>query len=118
MSDTIKITGIKGFGYHGVLPHERENGQDFEVDVEIGTNFSNAVASDDLERTLNYALIADIVFAEITGPPVNLIETLADQIAQKIIQLPLVESVAVTVHKPYAPIEVPFKDVSVTRRLP
>ncbi len=118
MSDTIKIIGIKGFGYHGVLPHEREEGQEFEVDVEIGTNFSKSVESDDLSFTLNYALVADIVFAELTGPPVNLIETLADQIAQKIMQLPLVEAVEVTVHKPYAPIEVPFKDVSVTRRLP
>lgn len=118
MSDTIKITGVKGFGYHGVLPHEREEGQDFEVDVEISTSFSKAVASDDLALTLNYALVADIVVAEITGPPVNLIETLADQIAQKISQLPFAESVSVTVHKPYAPIEVPFKDVSVTRRLP
>lgn len=118
MADSIKITGIKGFGHHGVLAHEREQGQDFVVDVELTTDFSVATATDDLTATLNYALIADLVFAEITGEPVNLIETLADQIAQKIMNFPAVMSVAVTVHKPYAPIEVPFQDVSVTRRLP
>lgn len=118
MSDTIRITGITAFGYHGVLAHERAEGQEFIVDVAIETDYSKAAEADDVTETINYALVADLVLAEITGAAVNLIETLADQIASKILAMPNAIAVEVTVHKPYAPIEVAFLDVSVTRRLP
>lgn len=118
MTDLITIKGLRGFGYHGVLDHERRDGQEFIVDVQVETDFSNAAQTDDLQATLNYALIADLVFAEITGTPFNLIESLADSIAQRILKMPNVITVEVTVHKPYAPIEVQFDDVAVTRRLP
>lgn len=74
MADTIKISGIRAFGYHGVLAHERNQGQEFSVDVEVTTDFSKAVINDALGETINYALIADVVYAAITGSPVNLIE--------------------------------------------
>jgi len=118
MTDLITLKGLRGFGYHGVLDHERIDGQEFIVDVVVETDFSGAAKTDDLAATTNYALIADLVFAHITGPAFNLIETLADSIAQEILKMPNIISVVVTVHKPYAPIEVQFDDVSVTRRLP
>ena len=118
VSDLINLNGLRGFGYHGVLPEEREKGQDFLVDVQVETDFGLAVSSDDIANTLNYALIAEVVHEAIIGPAFNLIESLADSIAQKILKMPMVISVEVTVHKPYAPIEVQFNDVSVTRRLP
>jgi len=118
MTDLITLKGLRGFGYHGVLEHERQDGQEFIVDVELTTDFSAAAKTDDLGATLNYALIADLVFAQITGPAFNLIESLADSIAQHILKLPNVIAVEVTVHKPFAPIEVQFDDVAVTRRLP
>lgn len=118
MTDLITLRGLRAFGYHGVLDHERRDGQEFIVDVEVETDFSVAAKTDDLNATLNYALIADLVFAEITGPAFNLIESLADSIAQRVLKMPNVIRVEVTVHKPYAPIEVQFDDVSVTRRLP
>ena len=118
MTDHIVVQGIKGFGYHGVLPEEREKGQDFLVDLDVETDFTVAVASDDVETTVNYVTLAELAFQMITGDAFNLIETLADGIAKKIIELPQVVSVSVTVHKPFAPIEVPFTNVSVTRTLP
>jgi len=118
MTDLITLKGLRGFGYHGVLDHERRDGQEFIVDVEVTTDFSVAAKTDDLTATINYALIADLVFAEITGPAFNLIEALADSIAQRILKMASVIAVEVTVHKPYAPIEVQFDDVAVTRRLP
>jgi len=118
MTDLITLTGLRGFGYHGVLEHERHDGQEFKVDVQVTTDFSIAAKTDDLNATLNYALIADVVFAAITGPAFNLIEALADSIAQSILGMPNVIAVEVTVHKPFAPIEAEFDDVSVTRRLP
>lgn len=116
--DKITITGITGFGFHGVLEHERRDGQTFSVDLEVTTNFDSAVSSDDVRDTVNYAELAEIVHAAIVGEPVNLIEKLANQIATNCLDISGVTTVTVTVHKPQAPIPVPFTNVSVSRTLP
>lgn len=108
----IELTDLTGFGYHGVLEHERKNGQEFSVDVVLVVNSQKV--NDDLANTVNYAQVADIVHGFITGQPVDLIETLADNIADQLFSLELVSAVEVTVNKPHAPIEVPFGNVSVT----
>lgn len=113
MADAIEIVGIRGFGFHGVLPEERANGQEFSVDVVLHTSIAAAAASDDLQHTINYAEVAERVHARIVGDPVNLIETLAENIASDFVDLPGVSQVQVTVHKPSAPIPVPFTDVMV-----
>lgn len=114
MTDSISITGIKGFGYHGVLPTERQIGQEFIVDVTLYFSLAPAGLSDDLTKSVHYGEVANDVHAEIVGDPVALIEALAERIASKILTRKLVQTVVVTVHKPTAPIEVPFADVSVT----
>ncbi len=118
MIDKITITGIIGFGYHGVFEHERREGQTFLVDLEVVTNFESAISSDDVRDTVNYAELAEIAHAAITGEPVNLIEKLANQIASDCLEIAGVTAVTVTVHKPQAPIAVPFGNVSVSRSLP
>jgi dihydroneopterin aldolase len=118
MVDKITITGITGFGFHGVLEHERREGQTFLVDLEVITNFDSAISSDDVRDTVNYAELAGIVHAAIIGEPVNLIEKLANQIASDCLDIAGVTAVTVTVHKPQAPIPVPFGNVSVSRSLP
>jgi dihydroneopterin aldolase len=118
MVDKITITGITGFGFHGVLEHERREGQTFLVDLEVITNFDSAISSDDVRDTVNYAELAGIVHAAIIGEPVNLIEKLANQIASDCLDIAGVTAVTVTVHKPQAPIPVPFTNVSVSRTLP
>ena len=118
MIDKITITGITGFGYHGVFEHERREGQTFLVDLEVVTNFESAISSDDVRDTVNYAELAEIAHAAITGEPVNLIEKLANQIASDCLDIAGVTAVTVTVHKPQAPIAVPFGNVSVSRSLP
>ena len=111
-ADTIQISGITAIGYHGVLAQERENGQRFVVDVELGVDVRKAAQSDDLTDTVDYAAVTADVLAAITGEPCNLIETLASQIATRALENPSVQSVAVTIHKPDAPIEADFDDVS------
>lgn len=113
MTDVIEIVGIRGFGFHGVLPEERAQGQEFIIDVVLHTSVATAAASDDLEHTINYAEVAERVHAHIMGDPVNLIETLAVNIATELSTFPGVQRVDVTVHKPSAPIPVPFADVMV-----
>lgn len=115
MSDQIHITGIKAFGFHGVFEHEAINGQDFFVDVLLKVDLKNASLTDDLNETIDYGSITDLVVAEVTGARVQLIERLAGRIADLIItKYEKVISVSVTVHKPLAPVSAQVADISVT----
>ena len=114
MTDRIVLQGVSARGFHGVLDFERADGQDFVVDVTLEVDLRRAGRSDLLEHTVNYAEVAADIVAVITGPSLNLIETLADQIAAASLRRPLVQAVEVTVHKPQAPVGVPFRDVMVT----
>lgn len=114
--DRIRLTGVRAFGHHGVLDHEKRDGQDFVVDVTMTLDLRPAGTSDDLARTVSYAEVAADVVAVVGGPPHDLIETVAEEIAARTLARPLVESVEVTVHKPQAPVGVPFGDVEVVVR--
>ena len=115
MSDQIRVTGIKAFGYHGVLPHEATEGQDFIVDLLVTVDLRAVSLSDDLTQTINYADLAQIAHENIVGERVQLIERLAGRIAEEISSAySQITSVSVTVHKPHAPVAVNFEDISVT----
>ena len=116
MADTIALRGVQAFGHHGVLDFEREQGQQFHVDVTMEVDTAAAAASDDVAVTVNYAEVAATVVRLVGGPPTHqLIETLADRIASAVVQEHEgVQALEVTVHKPHAPVGVPFADVSVT----
>ena len=104
-ADRVSLRGISAHGNHGVFDFERENGQRFVVDVTCWLDLGRAAASDDLTDTLDYGSLAAAIVADIEGPPLNLIEALANRIAGTCLASPQVESVEVTVHKPEAPID-------------
>ncbi|MGM7667990.1 dihydroneopterin aldolase [Microbacterium sp. A93] len=112
--DEIQLTGLTVFGRHGVFEHERENGQEFLIDLRLQVDLAVAAASDDVVDTVHYGELAEKVAAVVAGEPVNLIETLAQRIADVVLADKRVTQVAVTVHKPHAPIPLTFSDVSVT----
>ncbi len=113
-SDRIELSGLRVRGHHGVLSAERRDGQDFVVDVSLAVDLRSAEASDDLAATVDYGALAERLAAVVGGEPVDLLETLAGRLAEVCLESPLVRSAQVTVHKPQAPIPVPFADVSVT----
>lgn len=113
MNDRILLAGVRGRGFHGVLPEERATGQEFVVDLDLTLDLAVAAATDRVAATVHYGELAEAVVAAIEGEPVDLIETLAQRIADVALAHELVERVAVTVHKPSAPIPVPFGDVAV-----
>ncbi len=115
-ADQVRLTGVRARGHHGVLDHERRDGQDFVVDVVMTVDLRPAGTTDELARTVNYAEVAADVVAVVTGEPRDLIETVAEEIAARTLERPLVEAVEVTVHKPQAPVGVPFGDVEVVVR--
>lgn len=114
--DEIVLTGLTVFGRHGVFDHERENGQDFIIDLRLMLDLADAAASDDVADTVHYGELAERVAAVVSGDPVDLIETLAQRIADAALDDLRVQQVEVTVHKPHAPIPLTFADVAVTIR--
>jgi dihydroneopterin aldolase len=112
--DRITLTGVTAVGHHGVFDFERRDGQPFVVDAVLYTDFTKAAQTDDLQYTAHYGEVAELITKHIEGEPLNLIEGLAVRIAEGILENYNVAAVDVTVHKPKAPIEVPFGDVTVS----
>ncbi|SDH62627.1 dihydroneopterin aldolase [Leifsonia sp. 98AMF] len=112
-ADSIILTGLRVRANHGVFDFERADGQDFVVDVTAWLDLSVAAAGDDLASTVHYGELAEEVVAAVERDPVDLIETVAERVATTVLAHEPVDVVEVTVHKPQAPISVPFGDVAV-----
>lgn len=113
-SDELSVLGIECYGHHGVFEHEKRDGQVFVIDLTLGVNTRPAAASDDLRDTVDYGSLVAQVTAAVTRDPVDLIETLAERVAGVCLLDSRVEWARVTVHKPDAPIEARFSDVTLT----
>ncbi|NUR86353.1 MAG: dihydroneopterin aldolase [Nonomuraea sp.] len=112
--DRIALKGLRARGRHGVLPAERELGQEFVVDATLLLDTAPAAAGDDLTKTVHYGELAQELVRVVEGEPVDLIETLAQRLADVCLGYELVQGVEISVHKPAAPIPLPFDDVIVT----
>ena len=110
----IALKGLGALANHGVYDFERDRNQRFSADIVMWVE--TAGATDDIAATVSYADIADETMAVLTGTAVDLIETLAETIAARVMSHEGVVGTEVTVHKPDAPIDHPFADVSVTVR--
>jgi dihydroneopterin aldolase len=115
-ADRITLTGLRAYGRHGVFDFERADGQDFVVDVTLELDLAPAASMDEVTETVHYGELADRLVAIVVGPPVALIETLADRLAAACLDDVRVAAATVTVHKPMAPISHSFTDVAVTIR--
>ena len=112
--DEITLTGLRANAFHGVFEEERRTGQVFIIDVTVFLPLADAATGDDLARTIHYGELAEAIVAAVETDPVDLIETVAERVAQIVLGYELAVFTKVTVHKPSAPIAVPFDDVSVT----
>ncbi len=112
--DRLSVTGIEVVGHHGVFDFERRAGQLFRVDLVLGLDTAPAAASDDLSDTVHYGELVDEVKAAVASDPVDLIETLAQRIADVCLKDDRVQWTEVTLHKPEAPIAATFADVALT----
>lgn len=116
MEGQITLTGLRVRGRHGVFDFEREQGQDFVIDVRLDLDLAPAASSDDVTDTVHYGELAGRLAEIVGGEPVNLIETLADRLVTACLDDRRVTAAEVTVHKPQAPIPLEFADVAVTLR--
>lgn len=104
-SDKIIAQGMQFFGCHGVLPVEKKKPQPFLVDVEMSLDLAPAGRSDNLADTVNYDEIFHAVRRIVEDRSFNLIEALAETIAEKLLSDFPLQDVEVTVYKPQAPVE-------------
>ncbi|MFC3690213.1 2-amino-4-hydroxy-6-hydroxymethyldihydropteridine diphosphokinase [Aquipuribacter hungaricus] len=114
--DQVAVRGIRGRGTHGVLAHEKRDGQEFSVDVVLHVPTLRAGSTDDLADAVDYSVVAQKAHAVLVGPSLDLVEAVAGRIAAEVMADPRLVAVDVTVHKPQAPVGVPFDDVTVTVR--
>jgi 7,8-dihydroneopterin aldolase/epimerase/oxygenase len=114
--DRITLRGLTIRGRHGVYDVERREGQDFVVDVELELDLRAASSTDDVTDTVHYGELAGALADVIAGEPVQLIETLAQRLADVCLADARVAAATVSVHKPQAPIPHQFADVAVTIR--
>jgi dihydroneopterin aldolase len=111
--DRIVLRGLAVRGHHGVFEHERQDGQDFVVDLTVWVDLSAAAASDELSDTVDYGALAQRAAAIVGGEPCDLIESVAGRIADDVLTDRRVRAVEVVLHKPQAPIPLQFADVAV-----
>ncbi len=114
MGDHIDLVGIEVFAHHGVFPEEREQGQPFVIDVRLGVDLEDAGSSDDLEDTVDYGVLVQRIHDLVAGERWDLIERVAQRVADAVLDEPKVSFVTVTVHKPRAPVPLKVADVAVT----
>ncbi len=114
--DQIKLKGIVGYGYHGVLQEERSLGQRFVADVELSLDLSEPGRSDNLSEGIDYSKVYDCVLALLEGEPVQTLEHLVTRINEILLELfPPLQEVTTTVYKPGAAVRGPIEYVSVRR---
>ena len=102
MSFNINISKIKCSGKHGIYDYEKQNDQEFLVDIHI--NISD-FSEDDINKTLNYEEIVNLVIKIVNTESYDLIETLAKHISEQIVfkytkTEATLQEIKVTVHKP------------------
>ena len=114
--DRITIEGLEVWAHHGVLPHERELGQRFVLDLTVELDLGPAGASDDLSDTVDYGALARAVHERVAGERHDLIERVAERVAELALDDPRVSAAEVTVHKPSAPLPVSAREVRVEVR--
>lgn len=103
--DKIKLKNLGFYGYHGVLEAENVLGQKFFVDLELGVSLKKAGDSDNVEDTVHYGMVYDLVKSIVEGPALNLIEAVAEKTIHEIFKnFEKVESVKMELKKPEAPV--------------
>jgi dihydroneopterin aldolase len=115
MSDCVFVKGLVLHAYHGVMQHEAKVGQTFRLDLKLAIDLAEASRSDKLRHTVSYDQVVTAATEAFSTRRYRLVEAAAGAVADAVLtQFPQVQAIAVTVHKPHAPIAATFEDVGVT----
>ena len=111
--DRVFIHGIQFYGYHGVGPEERRQGQRFLLDVELGMDLRQAAGSDELSASVDYAEVLRLVKEIVEKEQYQLLEALAERVAAVLLERFPVAEVKVRASKPAPPLPGAFEAVGV-----
>jgi 7,8-dihydroneopterin aldolase/epimerase/oxygenase len=117
MADRLELRGLRVLGTHGALPEEQVRAQPFELDVDIEADLSDAGRTDSLDDTLDYGAVLTVVERVVAGERHQLLERLAQRVAEEVLADERVDAVTVAVRKlrPPVPQDVASAGVRVTR---
>lgn len=108
----LKLNGLQFHAYHGVFEEEQKIGAPYIIDLELEGDYSHASASDELENTVNYQEVYQLVEKQMEQKA-KLIEHLASRILDAILEsFPLVQKATIVLHKVNPPIHAVLKSVS------
>jgi dihydroneopterin aldolase len=118
VSDRIVLHNMVFQGRHGVLEREQRESQPFQVDVELLLNLQPAGVDDDLEKSVDYAVVFDAVRQIVESTSFKLLEALAEAVAHELLVDFPVQEVGVRVRKPQVPIDgtLDYAGVEIWRR--
>ena len=102
--DCLNITGIRAYGYVGFFAEEKKLGQWFSADLRLEADLQQAAQEDDLEQTINYAHLVELTQTIISSSQADLIETLAANILEQLLQVERIQAAQVTLTKETPPI--------------
>lgn len=112
--DKILLNKMQFYGYHGLLPEENKLGARFNVDLELFIDLKKAGKSDDMLDSVHYGHVYDSVRTIVEGEPKNLIESVAEMIADQLLdRFELIKTCKVKVIKPDPPINGHYQSVAV-----
>lgn len=114
--DQIEIRGLRVFAHHGVLPHEKQDGQTFVVDLTLALDLSGPATSDDLTQTIHYGELAERVATELASTRFNLIERVAGHVLDLVMADQRVQQAEIRIAKPNAPVDAQVDEVAVVLR--
>ena len=111
--DVLRLRNMRFFAYHGLFPEENRLGQHFEVDIDLFGDLSRAGTSDDVDQTLNYPEIYELIEKVVTQQRFKLVEALAEHIAQEVGERFAPIDLTLRVRKPNPPIKARFDGIEV-----
>jgi dihydroneopterin aldolase len=109
----VELRGLSIYTHHGVTEAERELGQRLEIDVTFDVPDCDAVLTDRVEDTIDYAVVADIVALAATERSYRTLERLAHVIGERLIERYGCETVRVRAAKPEPPLPLSVEEVAV-----
>ena len=116
MSNKILLQNMMFYGFHGVHEYEREQGQRFYVDVEIGADLMVAANNDNIEQTIDYTLVYNQIKEVMENHRFQLLEAVGAHIAEAILATSIANEVTIRIRKPAVPIPGPLDFVQVETR--
>jgi len=118
LSQVIELRGLRVMGTHGALAEEQTKPQPFEIDLDVELDMSAALASDDVEDTVDYGAVVSLAERVVATEHFNLLEALAGRIADAVLADERVTAVTVTVRKLRPPVaaDLATAGVRLTRR--